>query len=199
MEHVSDHVDRALSRLLEQYKGKPVISAILTAVARQIQGAEDAAWDVWLRTQMATATGAQLDEVGDIVGQAREGRDDDTYRVWIAARIRLNSSSGTIGEIIDVFMPLLPGATLSIREWFPAAFSLTVSDMVFTPALASQFTELLRAAKAGGVRAFLEWTETPEVATFTLRDAAAPDVTVLGLGTVADPTTGGRLAGAASA
>jgi hypothetical protein len=164
---ITDHATRALERLLLQYRDSPNIQALVQLQASAIQQLEDAAMDFFSKVALPTATGIVLDRLGAIVGQQREGRDDATYRTWIEARIKLNTGSGTFPEIVALFEPLVPlGTALIAQEAFPAAFTFTISNVVITATLASQLVQILRLARAGGVRAILYWQESASGALF---------------------------------
>ncbi|MBM7623637.1 DUF2612 domain-containing protein [Sporohalobacter salinus] len=46
--------------------------------------------------------GKHLDRIGENVGQPRGHLDDDIYRILLKARMKINLSSGTINEIIEI-------------------------------------------------------------------------------------------------
>lgn len=102
IEQLTDHVAQAKALLLEQYKRKLRIRALVGVYARQAQILEDAIWSVILGRMLPNAVGVQLDVLGDIVGQKRLGQPDDRYRALIAVRIAINRSSGFPDEIINI-------------------------------------------------------------------------------------------------
>src|SRR5688572_13994483 len=99
---IADHVEQGLRLLLDQYKDKPRLTALLSSYLNRVQELEDAAWDVRIKRFVDDAVGAQLDGIGRIVGELRQGRDDVTYRLFILARIRVNLSFGHADDVIDV-------------------------------------------------------------------------------------------------
>jgi hypothetical protein len=132
----TEHVQTALSRLLYQFKDKPTFEAFITALIQQLQDAENAVSGMLYLRQVDTATGENLDILGRIVGQQREGRDDDSYRLWIKARIQINKSSGLTEEIYNV-LKLITGfldtGDFQIEErTYPASFQLTIVPGVGT-------------------------------------------------------------------
>lgn len=153
MDEILDHADRAVARLLMQYKGKPNREALVRALCSEVQTFEGSLFDVYTLRSIGNATGVQLDGLGVLVGEARAGKDDDTYRNYLAVRMLINRSSGTPEEILEVFS-MIAGAGLRVDEWFPAAITLRVLGPVINPA---EFVDLLQQAKDGGVRAVLEW------------------------------------------
>ena len=99
---IADHVEQGRALLLEQYRGKPRLDALLAAYTRQVQKLEDAIWSVILGRMLENAAGVQLDKIGKIVGQKRLGEPDVRYRMLIQVRIAINRSSGYPDEIINV-------------------------------------------------------------------------------------------------
>jgi len=156
-----NHATEALAKLALQYQGRPLLAGLIGAFTTQLQAIEDALaapmTGVFPQRQLANAVGHQLDVLGSIVGQPRNGQVDATYLQYIKARVALNVSSGTVEDIYNVFLKIIAaGQTLSIQEWFPAAFSLRVFGVPLTNP--SDFLALLKAAKAAGVRAFVEYS-----------------------------------------
>lgn len=160
------HVDEAKALLVEQFRGKPDLEALLSAFIAQVQDLEDVLFQLLENRWLDTASGVQLDGIGAIVGLERLGLNDDDYRTALRAQIRLNRSSGTIPDNTTI-LELLISNSFRIREWFPAAFDVVVSD---------EFTEdpenvAARISKAAGVRAYLEYTGEDDDYTFTFADA----------------------------
>lgn len=130
---ITTHEVDALSRIITQYKGDRGIERMIKSGAVQIQELENAAFPLFSRLSIDSMIGTQLDLIGDIVGQNRQGQDDITYRVFLKAKIGINTSSGTIEDVLSVWKILLPDATLELTELFPAEISL-VTDAILTDA-----------------------------------------------------------------
>lgn len=164
---VTDHVESGLDLLLEIYKDKPRIAALITADLNRIQELEDAAWDVLISRLIDYATNAQLDVLGKIVGQSRISADDEVYRVRIRARIRANQSLGNPRDVIEVVLLALgvEKETIVYTEHYPASFSIEylgpVSDEV-----AGVVRDFIQVSKALGVKPFFLHTESDEADTF---------------------------------
>ncbi|MCK4960818.1 MAG: DUF2612 domain-containing protein, partial [Planctomycetes bacterium] len=62
------------------------IKKILKSFIEQVQDIEDSAQPFFDLLEIATQTGAQLDGIGEIVGQPREFFDDVTYRQLLFLR-----------------------------------------------------------------------------------------------------------------
>jgi hypothetical protein len=147
---IDDHVEEGLALLLGQYKGKPRIAALLTVYLRRVQELEDAIFDVLVKRLIDNATGAQLAAIGRIVGQVNEASwDDNTYRLFIKARIRANKSNGHGDDVIDV-INLVEAADFVLSEVYPAAMYVEFGPP--TDADPVILIELARRAKGAGVR-----------------------------------------------
>lgn len=163
MELIVDHPAQAVARLSQQFKTKPLIVALLKSWVTQVQELENALWDLREMRTLSTATGIYLDEIGAIVGQPRNGMDDDTYRVWISARVLVNRSSGTTEQVIG-FVKKLVGESVEVwlDEQYPAAFAIQVGGI--DPAKGVEIARLLQLAKPAGVGAQFQWSRDGDVA-----------------------------------
>jgi len=172
-EHFTDHVARGIERLIERYR-LPKTSALLASWLTEVQAVEDAFYQLLTERSIGTATGETLDMLGRIVGQPRDGRDDDTYRLWISARVLVERSSGTTEQIIAIADKLAGGNTVRLREYFPASFVLDMGALDSRTGL--QIAQLVQPAKAAGVRYIATWSnETwPGVFTFAPADVPVP-------------------------
>ena len=187
--HVTDHAEQAVARLADVFRVGTSVPALVRVMTRPIQDLEDAAWQVRLARSIDGGSGAQLDVIGRIVGQQREGRTDDIYRLWLRARVLLNRGSGTGDDILGIFAAVMQGSTtLQLEEQYPAGLVLRIgSAAVIDPAAAS---EILQLAKMAGVRAILESATTIDTTSFAFDDNGA------GFGDDTTPSAGGTFASA---
>lgn len=187
---ITDHADRAIARLLRQFQNAPRLTGYVRVLIGELQQVEDQLHKLLEAKVVDTAAGAQLDRLAALVGQARGALDDARLRTWVKARIRLNRSSGTGNDILQVFRLLVgEGVRLRLIEQFPAALVLRIhGTLSIDPRDAAA---VLQRAKAAGVRALLEYRVAPDAATFTHNGTPAQ-----GYAGVAAPTSGGRYAGA---
>jgi hypothetical protein len=168
---VTDHVEAGLDLLLDYYKGKPRLEALLSSELKQIQALEDAAWDVLIQRLIDNATGVQLDKLGRIVGQPRVEEDDEVYRVRIRTRVRANKSLGHPKDLIEVALILtgLDKTELEYSESYPAGFMIEVLAPM-SAELASVLLGFLIAAKSPGVRPMVQFSELGAENAFTWAD-----------------------------
>lgn len=130
--HITTHVDDALERFITQYKGKPRLSALLSAWVKQVQSAEDVCYQLATLLLLDSAVGDQLDKLGLLVGEERQGRGDELFRVYVKARIRANRSLGTANDILAVMIAI--GAVPDDPPFleYLAAFTLFLASLEST-------------------------------------------------------------------
>ena len=169
-----DHVARGVARLIERYR-KPRTSALLESWLAEVQEAEDALWQLLVDRSLATAEGDQLDVLGKIVGQPREGRSDDVYRLWISARNMVLRSSGRTEEMLKIARTLVGATdTVALDEYYPAAFVMRL-DGDLTLTLGYQIAYMLRQAKPAGVQFQMTWSVSAPAFRFSPDDSPVLD------------------------
>ncbi len=121
---ITTHAADALARLLQQFKDKARIEALLNAINVEVQRFEDEVMDLSDVLDIDVMGGVNLDNIGDIVTQAREGRSDADYRIAIREKISRNVSSGTANQIIEAFAFITGSTTIDYLEDYPAGFCI---------------------------------------------------------------------------
>jgi hypothetical protein len=117
-----DVVQEGLDFLIDFWKDKPKVQGLLKSQLREIQEIEDVAFQLLNERNVTDAVGAQLDVIGNLVGEQREGREDEPYRQAILLRISINRSDGTPPVILDI-LNLISGSPIpNLFEHFPASF-----------------------------------------------------------------------------
>lgn len=191
IQQITDHIVAAKKRLLHQYKGKPRMEALIEALVTPLQPAEDAYFQLLEDRYLATAEGIQLDRLGTIVGIARDGLNDNKYRLRLRARIFVNVSNGEPETLILVYKLLTLSNLVIFEELFPAAAGLMCDGPDITDPEDVQFIyDLMEAAAAAGVRIDF-------LGVFDDTNPFAFDGVVLplgdGFGDTGNPSTGGLL------
>lgn len=162
---ISDHVARAQARLLQQYKDKPGVGALIAALAGRAQVIENVLWGLLTQRSIATSVGAQLDGLGKLVGLSRAsvpgGVSDAVYRKWIQAQVLLNRSNGTIPDLDAIFSFVCDvGTVIQVVEFAPASIVNRLSGVAQSqgPAIVA----IAQVAKASGVGCTVDYlTATP--------------------------------------
>lgn len=148
------HTQQALSRLIEFWRGKPNMAGWLSDYIDEIQEVENVVWDVIVGRLPDYAEGVQLDVLGSIVGERRNGLGDAAFRVRIKARIRINQSFGRPLDVIEV-LRLIDPATFHLIEHYPAAFEIYYDTPPANDAIAGQIPGIVAETRAAGVGAIV--------------------------------------------
>jgi hypothetical protein len=190
------HATEAIDLLIEQFKRQPTIDEFLSIYIDQVQELEESLWRLLTERRLDNATGAALDGIGAIVGEAREGRDDDTYRAFVRARILIDRTRGRAldiaGVIAAIVSPLVNSFPFEIREYFPAKMSVRLLWEIDGD-LAALIAKALRLTKAVSVGFDLTFSSLAPSTVFSLSESG--DFSEFsGLGWTGDPALGGGLA-----
>lgn len=120
----NNYESESISRLTQYFKDKENVPKLIEILGEKIQELSNDIWSVFLNRRLANAIGAQLDVLGEIVGEPRGGRQDGVYRLAIKVKIAINNSDGTPETVINVFK-LLTGATqVFYQPSYPASVIL---------------------------------------------------------------------------
>jgi hypothetical protein len=122
---ITDYEARAQARLPEQFKGKELINALVAAIANESQDFENAVFPLFDLLDIDIMIGAQLDGIGDILTEGRNGRNDADYRLALKAKGARITASGTPEQVIERYIALTsPTGAVTYLEAFPAGFCL---------------------------------------------------------------------------
>ena len=146
------------------------IEKLLSIIVSPSQGVEDALQQLKTQRFVDTAVGSQLDIIGRIVGQEREGLTDDDYRRYIRARIAVHNSNGWAEDLLTVAYLVVydPNAVLTLTQEGTATARLMVSGVTMTSDLAAILFKFLTSAVSSGVRIVLEWLPSTPSGIFKL-------------------------------
>lgn len=151
------------------------LTLLLRSFLGPVQDVEDALSQLLVDRAVDTAIGTQLDVIGKIVGEARDGRTDDLYRLLVRARIAANRSTGITEHVIRVADLVVydDAAEFVVTTEGPAAYTIRVDDVVITNDIADILIGLLRDATSAGVRAISKTGTTAQATRFAF-DGAGP-------------------------
>jgi hypothetical protein len=184
----TEHVQTALDRLLQQYKGKPKFEGFISALAQRVQDTENALKELFEERSIETAIGVNLDIIGEIVGLPRPtGQSDEDYRDDLKIKIVQNLNEGTPEEFIAAAIYFVGANAVEYGELYPASVSL-MTDVNLTDERAAEVRVILENFLPAGV----------SIGNFGFVSSSNPfrfDVGN-GFGDDADPELGGILAGA---
>jgi len=192
------HVDRAKSRLLTQFQGKPHIEAVVEALVRQVQHLEVASWQLLVEQLLSTAAGTVLDSIGGLVGVTRSpGWNDDEMRARVRVEILVLRSRGTAGDLIGIALGF-SGETAVAFDPRPPCEAALVLGFAMTGPQCFELARLVRRARSAGHRVTLEYLTQSTASTLALSSTLSawePDEDTTGFGWSGDTTLGGQLAG----
>jgi hypothetical protein len=179
----TEHAEQAINHLIEFFRKGPRNQAYLRAVCTALQDLEQLFFDLYQQSFLSNAEGVQLDQLGEIVGEARQDRTDVQYRAAIRVRVLVNRSSGRLEELLtiaDLYCRALGDLFPSVvaAEQWPAGLRFDVRTLPTSsfgsPAVA-YLLGLLRRAKPAGVGC--SFTAVDRLVGFTCATrAATPDV-----------------------
>lgn len=106
VDHVTtwDNINEDVKDLLiEDFKSSENIVKLLYVISSEKQKIDQAMIYLAKHRLISTATGDYLDIIGEEMGIERNGSDDEEYRTILKIRAYRVASSGTRGDIIDIF------------------------------------------------------------------------------------------------
>lgn len=119
-----DYITIGQGRLTNQFSEKPLLKALTGAMLSPLTNSESVADQLRSERWISTAIGKQLDGAGYIVGESRQGRDDETYRAAILFRVFINTSNATPEDLIHGLRYLTSPDDIQYIEQFPATAML---------------------------------------------------------------------------
>lgn len=141
---MEDHEARAVARLTSEYQDNQFLRAMVSIFARRIQKIEDATYTLLTKRWFDGAEGIQLDRIGQIIGEARLGRSDESYKFAMETRITLNISGGEPERIIDYLVRIFGAEDVRYSELYPTKIQVFV-DQPITELQAQQIRRIVPA------------------------------------------------------
>lgn len=153
------------------------IEKLLAVLASPFQSVESCLQQLLSERSIDTAVGAQLDVLGKIVGQTRNGLDDDAYRRYVRARVATNKSTGIIEDLLKVTDLIVydDAATYITKQEGTATLRLIISGIAITSTLAEVVFEFAQDTVSAGVRIVVQWGESPVDELFQFDDGPGFD------------------------
>lgn len=148
-----------LARLLQQFKDKPRLAALLSSWLDEFQANEDAAFTLYYNRllQNGVATGDILTKIGKLVGQGSEGLSDASFILLIKARIKTNRSTGRREDLIGIASLLVPGDIVRVTAYPPKSVAVQ-PDAACTLPPAIVGIKFLAKAGGAGTRVMFVWS-----------------------------------------
>lgn len=145
------------------------LELLARAYAAELQALDTAATELLTLTTLEGAEGVQLDGLGQIIGTARQGLDDEPYRSLLRAQIAINKAGGAIEQLNEI-VRLATNTTIAddaftLVESFPADFKIDFTQ-ILDPDVGPITAEAMYRAKAAGVHGVFEYHDTEPVFAF---------------------------------
>lgn len=138
MVQITNQFERALALLVSQFRGqKPDgsltnLQKLIKVLVIPFQQLEDVKWQLKTERWLSTAIGAQLDEIGVILGLPRIiGESDEDYRERLQFQIFINSTSGTPEQVMSVLRFLTNGTYSNYHDIGIADYQLETNGLKF--------------------------------------------------------------------
>ena len=110
----------SLALLLGAFDDAEVLRAVLCSYVTRIDALEVALLQVHYLRWLSTAEGVQLDVLGRILGEPRNGATDATYRRGLNSRVLVNASNGKIEELLAIALAFEPSLdSVEARQLYP--------------------------------------------------------------------------------
>jgi|TARA_Y100000310_G_C20692047_1_gene822953 hypothetical protein len=175
----TDIVESAAALLIEQFKNKPRINTLVKTFAAQIQEIEYVLADLRQMKNLDQATGAQLDILGEYVGEERNGQNDDDYRESIKLRSFLNKSNGEPETVIAYAQSLTNATDITYLPLYPGkALLQIVTNFIVT----SETIEKIQKIAPAGVKILTEIVQEGDVFGFDGEGGFPPAANIKGFG-----------------
>lgn len=139
--------DRIKTLLPEQYKDATNLNLILETLASPFDDLKVVYADLKNLLSLDDAEGSQLDLIGGIVGEKRNGRADPEYLIGIRFKIFKNTSKATIDDVVKALKFITEADLVVYSDNPPASYTIYTNGQT----LASNINEMIDKLSAAGV------------------------------------------------
>lgn len=108
----------------QQYKDTKNFNKILEIFSRPFDELDKVFADIKMLLNIDLAAGVQLDLIGDIIVEKRNGRNDDDYRIGIKFKIFKNTSRGLVSDVVKILKFLTNADLVVYSDNPPAAYTI---------------------------------------------------------------------------
>jgi hypothetical protein len=158
---------RLRARVYQQFADAETWDLWVRMLSVQFDDLERATQSLFAVLDIDNSVGAQLDNIGRLIGQPRTVTDDATYRLFLKARIQANRSTGSAEDIYSVMRALLGETIGMVARTSPVKTIVLRVKGAITATLASYALDFFGNAKEAGARGLLEWQEAENADMFT--------------------------------
>lgn len=149
--------ERAIALLASQFRGEKAngdltnLQKMIKAISIEFQQLEDVNFELKTLRWLSTSLGAQLDELGIILGLPRNiNESDESYRERLQFQIYINTSSGTPEDVIRVLSFFTQSSHIGYFERRTAFFQMETNGLKF-PVPANNLNDAIFSVSPAGI------------------------------------------------
>lgn len=176
---IDDHVEKALARLPSMHDDSILLRGTIEIHADRMQKIEDVLRGITPQDlfDIDTAIGVQMEQIGTIVGIARDARTDDDYRIILRTQALLvlpeRRTQARLMEIIRSLMDTDPGSIV-YRQIPPKTYELVIASASLSTLLS--WVPILRRTRPASYVGILHWALSGHFS-YSNGNGAVPTVT----------------------
>lgn len=186
---ITTHEDDAKDRQVWQYEDADNFNSLIEIHANRMQLIENALWDLLRLRAISTATGTQLDRVGEYYQVLRSGDTDTVYRSRIISEINRVQKAGQVEIMLSSLRSLSGQDDVTLIQVFPCALLMHILvDDISDVTNQDTILNTMDGVKAAGVSLDIGLQVSNP---FVFSNSPLGGATGTGFSTVADGTGGG--------
>lgn len=128
--YITDHVERARNALKSGMHNANRFKRLLDAFTGEIQLLENTLLDLFYARTIEGATGPQLDLIGRILDEPRDGLSNTQYRRFLRVKIAVLASGGERWRLVDILKTATGATSVQFTPEYPAAFTVYYTTAV---------------------------------------------------------------------
>lgn len=156
-----NHTAAMQANLISQFQGLPNIGFWITALGAQLNDIDQAIGQLLTMLPLQGASGAQLDALGGLLGQARDGLNDPTYQALLQAKIVQLRSQGTVENLIQILLSMAGAQKVQVLESADADITVTAIEIAGAPLTPNDVIAAVVLSKPAGVGMVLDEATAP--------------------------------------
>jgi hypothetical protein len=157
----TNHVQESLALLTGQFASDqrtPNVRNMVRVRAGRTQDVENALW-ASINSQLLAKmpTGQALNQLGDVIGEARGTFNDVQYLLWILVAVRAHEANGLAEDAIQIAALALGPGVAKYLEWSPPGYEILALNIFGD--YAAPLAQALSLARPPGYPGLLEWSD----------------------------------------
>lgn len=145
-----DFIEKIKSRPTDYFRRNKQVPLVFAAMGVMHQKVDELAQYIYESEDINVATGSELDRFGVYANVARDGMNDEDYRVEILNSVLSSLYSGTPWQVMRLAASLTQSEDVEIVEMPFAAFTLHVNG----PIVPENIAQIVDKSSASGIKAY---------------------------------------------